>query len=157
MKILAVDLGGSRWGWACGPAPLLSGTETLPDVGDGRLLSMFHERLWSLVRNFAPGQVACEMPFIHWNKFQPRQVRRWYGLLAVAQMCVHAAGLPPLREIGSQSAKKALTGNARSSKDDVLNACLAHRADVKSEDEADAIAVLCAAAGLDQMTFWGRE
>lgn len=155
MAVLALDLGGASWGWACGPAPLRSGTESLPDVGDGRLLAMFHERLWSLIRNFGPDLVACEMPFIHWSRFQPQQIRRWYGLLGVAQMCVHAAGIRPLLEIATSSAKKALTGSGKSTKDDVVNACIAGGHSIGSEDEADAIAVLCAASGHNRMTFWG--
>lgn len=147
MRALAIDLGGEQWGWAAGEfpgsAPIRSGTERLPDVSDGRLNAMFHERFYGLIRNHRPDIVATEEPFIHWANFQPKQVRRWYQMLGVAHLCVYTAGLPGLREIHIGTYKKAFAGDGRAKKDEIVAECVRRGWDVNSEDEADARAILC--------------
>lgn len=147
MRVLAFDVA-TAFGWAVGgphPEPVRFGCDRLPgDVGDGRLMALWADRIADLVTEHEPTQLAVEKPFIH-AKFQPMQVRRWYGMLAIVQLVAWRRDLPAPIEVPSSSAKLFFTGSGKASKADVVAECRARGWAVESEDTADALAVMATA------------
>lgn len=146
MRALGLDLGSRQWGWAAGempgPALLASGTERLPDVGAGRLAARMADRLAALIDHHRVGVVATERPFIHWNAYQPQQVRLWFMLLGVAHLVVHQRIEAPMREAPIQEYRRAFTGDGRADKIKVQAECVARGWRPQSPDEADAMAIM---------------
>lgn len=91
MRALCFDMG-TKFGWAVGPEPIRFGADSLPDVPDPRLFSIFGQRVLGLIRNTRADLVATEMPWINYRRPQPDQVRRWLGLRAIVAMIAHEQG-----------------------------------------------------------------
>lgn len=149
MDLLALDIA-TRFGWAYGPGQIESGADSMPDVPDGRLLCIFQDALIALILRRRPYKIVIEQPFFDPMKFQPMQWRRWLMLLGVAHATSWRLGLGQAEELSVRTIKRTFTGNTYANKDQIIAECRRRGWNPKSDDEADALAVMSCAAGLSR-------
>lgn len=149
-SVLALDLG-TKCGFAILRADgrVLSGQVGLhPRAGEGPGARYIRFRRW-LHEAHAQHPDLRELAFEEVMGHGPGQVLAAHvygGLLATLQVFAEQVRLP-LRPFGVGVVKKRFTGSGRAGKDDVVAQCRALGFDPKTEDEADAIALLHVATG----------
>ncbi len=148
MKILAIDPGTRRTGWAVftldGRSPRLADHGSLTVRGrdlPGRLLYLYRA-VERLLRRHRPGHVAVERPFVG------RSASDALTLGAARAVCLlaAAAGRARVFDYAPAQVKKAVSGNGRASKGDVqrMVRLLIGAREAPPPDAADAIALaLC--------------
>lgn len=144
--IAAFDLA-TRIGWARGEG------EALPLVGShaldsapghiGAFLSEFELWLAARLTDWEPSLVIFESPApAAFNSIA--STRKTQGLAGVLEMVCYRRNVE-VREVAPASVKKALTGNGRAKKPEMVAAARAYGLPIKFHDEADALGVWLAA------------
>lgn len=152
--ILALDLA-TLTGFAYGPGdtgelPTI-GSHRLPSTGDdvGRFLAAYRDWLVAKVSEVEPDLLVMEAPILH-SQTTITVTRKLQGLAGVTEMVIHdlnatyrkiGAAEIEVAEVATTSVKKALTGNGRAEKSDMIRAAQIYGLDPACSDEADAFGV----------------
>lgn len=145
---LALDLA-TQTGFCFGPAdtgevPTL-GHVRMPSTGPdvGRFLCAWQDWLEPKVREVEPTLIVFEAPILA-GQTQIATTRKLQGMAGVTEMVGTRLGIE-VAEIATSQVKKALTGNGRAEKADMIAAARHYGFDPTCSDEADAFGIwLCA-------------
>lgn len=123
-----------------------SGAHRLAEPGssDGIVGAAYREWLEQHLRFFQPTWIVFEAPLPPTGSIARRSLRtarRLMGLAFLTDVIAHEAGLEA-REVHISTVKRHFTGHGNAKKPAMIAACHARGIDVKSPDEADAVAVL---------------
>jgi Holliday junction resolvasome RuvABC endonuclease subunit len=153
VRLLALDIS-TNVGWALFASrrakPRLDTWHAPPAMAGhhGRRLAMFEEWLRDKVVMLKPELVAFESPiFVKWSSdlaTTEHTIRLLSAMAGMAEFVCHRAAVRCL-EVHSQTAKRALAGNGRAKKDQMIAAAVKAGFDVANDHEADACAVALAA------------
>ena len=127
------------------------GSYRLPSTGDdlGRFLRTYRTWLTELLAGVEPELVVYESPVLH-NSTSLITVRKLNGLCGVTELVVgdlnadyrrQGVAEIELAEVSPTSVKKALTGNGRAEKADMIAAARLYGLNPACSDEADAFGV----------------
>ena len=152
--IVALDLA-TLTGFAYGPGdtgelPML-GSVRMPSTGDdlGRFLRFYRDWLTGMLSEVEPTILIYESPVLH-NSTSLMTVRKLNGLCGMTEVVAGDLNLAyrkngdaeiELAEVSPTSVKKALTGNGRAEKDDMIRAARLYGLNPACSDEADAFGV----------------
>lgn len=145
---LALDLA-TQTGFCFGPAdtgevPVIGHIrmpKTGPDVG--AFLCAWEDWLNPWVREVEPTLIVFEAPILA-GQTQIATTRKLQGMAGVTEMVGHRLGIE-VAEVATSQVKKALTGNGRAEKADMMAAARHYGFDPQTSDEADAFGIwLCA-------------
>lgn len=156
---LGLDLA-TQTGFCFGPAdtgevPTL-GHVRMPSTGPdvGRFLCAWQDWLEPKVREVGPTLVIFEAPILP-AQTQMATTRKLQGMAGVTEMVCHRAGIE-VAEVATSQVKKALTGNGRAEKADMIDAARHYGFDPQTSDEADAFGIWLCALRLRHPTQAGR-
>jgi Holliday junction resolvasome RuvABC endonuclease subunit len=150
MKVLALDCSTSV-GWAFfkahGAAPMC-GTWKAPSTWSiedyGSRFAKFHDWLCDMLTTLEPNVLAFESPVLPRGSMDfpttEHTLRTLIGLVSVAELVAKLRGVR-CREVNVSTAKKALTGNGRAQKSDMIVAATNRGFGVADDHQADACAV----------------
>jgi Holliday junction resolvasome RuvABC endonuclease subunit len=142
MRILALDLA-TKTGWCFAEAgkPVSVGTLQLPRTGNniGVFLSTFSAWLRPALLERQPDLVVFESPILR-GATQIATLRKLYGLAGVTEMIADEYGARVF-ECSITQAKKALSGNGRAEKPDMIEAAKGRGVEVTDDNQADAFGV----------------
>lgn len=128
----------------------------LPSTGAdvGRFLCAWQDWLEPMVREIEPTLLVFEAPILA-GQTQIATTRKLQGMAGVTEMVAHRAGIE-VAELSTSTVKKALTGNGRAEKADMMAHARAYGFSPVVSDEADAFGIWLCALRLRHPTHAGR-
>ena len=136
MNLLAFDLG-LKWAWAYGNKDsVIFSSETLGKENRELTLGAQLSKLICELPDF-PDAILYEHAFHQ----QGYALDVWYPLVGILREVAQANELPIIR-VSAKTIKKHTTGNGNAGKDAMISAMKSKGYNVKTDDEADALALL---------------